>query len=477
MARLSSRGIGAGAAAEQEARRARLRLNLRWLLKLRWAAVVGQLVTIAGVAVFVGVGLPLFWLLGFISLTAITNGLLQRRYRGVVRDSGEEGEILPDERLLAVVMAGDVLTFTALLHVSGGTSNPFSIFYLVHVVLAAIVLRPRFAWAVGFQSVLCFALLFIDHLPLPILEGPNASSGIRQWGLLVSFSGVALIIAWFVVRITEDLAVRETDLLQARQEKARHDRIEALVTLAAGAAHELSTPLATIAIAASELQHDLERRHEAGGGLREALEDLDLIKSQLKRCREILEQMSADSGEVSGEHLLSTELGQLLQWVIEALPHQDRIRLRCAGGVARRSMVLPRRALTRALRAFVKNALDASESHQLVTVTLSGDEEGFDLEVVDEGQGMSEDVLARVFDPFYTTKSAGRGMGLGLYLSRSVIERLGGSIEIESEPGRGTTVQVRIPYSGPEHDAAVEVYAAVTDPAAVVRAMETRRHE
>ena len=103
MARLSSRGIGAGAVAEQEARRARLRLNLRWLLKLRWAAVVGQLVTIAGVAVFVGVGLPLFWLLGFISLTAITNGLLQRRYRGVVRDSGEEGEILPDERLLAVV--------------------------------------------------------------------------------------------------------------------------------------------------------------------------------------------------------------------------------------------------------------------------------------------------------------------------------------------------------------------------------------
>ena len=428
-----------------DARTARVRINFRWLIKLRWAAVLGQLITVLSVAGFFGYQLPWAGLLSIIAVTAASNAVLHYRFREELSSRSGKPWVGPGDSFLAILLAIDVLLLSALLYAAGGSSNPFSIFYLVHIVLAGIVLRPWLALAVGFESVLCFAALFAKHIPLAVLEGADKFTNIHNWGILVSFAAVALIIAWFVVRITEELVTREDDLWRARQDKVRHDRLEALITLAAGAAHELSTPLSTIAVAAKEIQRELELRLAENDSLVDAVEDTHLISRQLERCRDILEQMSEDSGQISGEHMKSIELGQLLQWAIDPLPHRERVRIQCDEEIAALSLVLPRRALARALRGLVKNAIDATSDGQEVQITLGQQGDFVVLSVEDSGEGMNEDVLSRVYEPFYTTKSAGRGMGLGLYLTRSVLERLDGSITIDSEVGRGTHVIVSLP--------------------------------
>jgi two-component system sensor histidine kinase RegB len=219
---------------------------------------------------------------------------------------------------------------------------------------------------------------------------------------------------------------------------ARNDRLASLVTLAAGAAHEIATPLSTIAVTAKEMEH------EAGLRLRDSRmeEDARLIRAQVDRCRLILERMGAQGADPFGETPQRTDLYQLLQQVKERFP-EDEKRIEIQGdGHSALTCVIPVRAAIESLSALVKNALDASSDK-------AGGRRGERLPVVHvrvvEPVEEVAEVLERVAEPFFTTKAPGKGMGLGAFLAHLFAQTLGGQLSFESEPGRGCTVTLELP--------------------------------
>jgi two-component system sensor histidine kinase RegB len=348
-------------------------------------------------------------------------------------------------------MVLDVVLLTGLICVTGGPTNPFSIFYLVNVVLAAVVLRPVWGWRLGALATACYAAFFLGHRRLPALEigeTSTAEQAARAWalhksGMFVAFATATIIVVYFFTRLTREIKRLEDELLEARARKARSERIEALGTLAAGAAHELSSPLSTIAVVARELERELQ----VPGELEHAATDARLIRSEVARCRAILDQMSAEAGESAGESPQSLTVEDLVDSVLENVGEADRarVRVRIGAELAAVRLLQPRRALAQALRGLIQNALDASGPGQEVRLVATRAASGVSVEVQDDGAGMDPSTLQRAGDPFFTTKEPGRGMGLGLFLARSVAERLGGSLAIDSQRGRGTTVRVVLP--------------------------------
>ncbi len=407
-------------------------INLSWLLRLRWGAVVGQVALILVASVGLDMELPLVPLFTTVGMAAASNaalGLWARRPRAV------------SEWMLWAVMVLDVVLLTVLLDLSGGPFNPFSTLYLVHIALAAVVLRALWTWALVALASICFGALFVRHLWMPG-EGREAGHHhihdvrLHLEGMWVAFGLAAGFIVYFVQRVSRALSEREAELVAARAEKARSEKLAALATLAAGAAHELSTPLSTIAVVAREL----ERRAELSP---EGREDAQLIRQQVARCHDILAQMAADAGASRGEALVSVAPSALLESALEGLQGRERVRVEAPLG--EEAMAVPARALTHVIRGVVKNALQASPEQAPVRLVLGREATDWRLCVEDAGAGMAAEVLARAGEPFFTTKSPGEGMGLGLFLARAVLEQLGGRLELRSSPGQGTRVELRWP--------------------------------
>jgi two-component system sensor histidine kinase RegB len=416
------------------------------LIKLRWAAVFGQVATIA--AVEFGLGVELAWgpLLALVAATALTNLALQaavfwRQQDSAARESG------PWQVVVGGVMLLDLLLLTGLLYFSGGPANPFFVFYLVNLSLAAVVLPANWTWTLTAVAIACFAALFLDYRPVGVLDVPPAmapagqtgSLSIPQQGLLAAFSACAGVVVYFMTRLTHELRLREAALRKAEALRARSEKLEALGTLAAGAAHELATPLSTIAVVAKELEADARRLDDAS-----LSEDVRLIRSEVNRCRKILDHLSADAGHSAGEALVRITVDELLDLALEDLPAAERVAIAADDAARQVTLLVPRYAAAQALRGLVKNALDA-DGKTPVELRVARQDGVLRLLVRDSGPGMSREVLARAGEPFFTTKQPGRGMGLGIFLARSVVERLGGRMELDSTPGKGTTVEVKLP--------------------------------
>jgi two-component system sensor histidine kinase RegB len=412
-----------------------LTVTLRWLVRLRWVAAVGQLAMALLAVVGLHLALPLGGVLGLVAATAISNGALAWRLR--------RGRA-PSEPGVAGILLVDVALLTALLALTGGPNNPFSALYLVHVTLAAVVLGPRWAWPlVAFAMAGYGALFFVPGAPGPHDHHLHGGYPYHLQGMWVAFAVAACVITYFVTRIGTELRAREAELATLRDRAARTDKLAALSTLAAGAAHELGTPLSTIALVARELEHTLERE-AAAAAMRD---DARLIRTEVERCRGILQQLSADAGESMGEApvpVTADDLSRRLQTSLSA-SEAARVQVEVEPGTV--PLRLPQTALTQALRSLVRNALEAGPG--AVRVRLAPAERALRLQVEDQAGGMPPEVLARAGEPFFTTKPPGRGMGLGIFLARAVAERLGGSLTLRSSPGLGTTATLELPGAPP----------------------------
>jgi two-component system sensor histidine kinase RegB len=412
--------------------------NLAWLVRLRWMATLSQAVAVLVVRGLGGIELPAPWLLGVVLFTALTNLALWLWLR--------RGPHI-EEWVLAAVMALDFILLTALLYLSGGPSNPFTVLYLVHIALAAVVLKPGYAWALSLMSTACFGALFLlpaygtadtamamhhHHHPGMTMPGGDAPMSLHLRGMWVAFFIAATVIAYFVTRVTRDLAQQRAEAALARTRALRSERLAALATLAAGAAHELATPLCTIAVVAKELEREL--------GDQTSVADARLIREEVDRCKHILAQMATDAGESAGEAFICTDAQTLINLALEEVVERTRVHVSIE---TQCSLHVPLRAWARALRGLVRNALQASESE--VEVSVRGAQNQLEIVIRDRGTGMTPEVLARVGEPFFTTKETGRGMGLGVFLARALAERLGGSLELSSQPNQGTTVRVLLP--------------------------------
>jgi two-component system sensor histidine kinase RegB len=412
--------------------------NMAWLVRLRWMAAISQLLAVGVVSRWVDASLATGTLLWVVAVTMLTNIGLSLWLRSTPRI---------EEWMLAAVMGLDFLLLTALLYFSGGPSNPFTVLYLVHIALAAVVLEAGYAWALSLLSTACFGALFLlppasssqahdmamhHHVHATMGAHGDAPMSLHLRGMWVAFFVAATVIVYFVTRVTRDLQRQRAEAAQAKSRALRSERLAALATLAAGAAHELATPLGTIAVVAKELERDL-------AGL-DTSADARLIREEVDRCKEILSQMASDAGESAGEAFAPTHLHALVELALEAVSERERVGV----SIERDAEVhVPPRAFARALRGLVRNALQASD--QSVQLQVNANPERVEIKIVDRGSGMSEELLARVGEPFFTTKEPGRGMGLGVFLARALAERLGGSLELTSALKQGTTVRVVLP--------------------------------
>jgi two-component system sensor histidine kinase RegB len=408
------------------------RINFGWLLRLRWAMCAGQLVALGGVQLGLRLDLPLGPLLSIVAVEVVLNLagiILQRRYE-------------PQEWWLVALMASDIVLFTGLLFFTGGPANPFSFLYLVQIALAAITVRAAWSWALTGLALLGSAALFLfdNHLPSGITHAAYMAFHLR--GMWVAFGVAAGFIVYFLFRVRKALEKRDAELVESRQATARQARLASLITLAAGAAHELSTPLATIAVAVKEL----ERNHMDSKDP-DLVSDVRLIREQVDRCRHILKQMASHAGQTIGEKWEPLAAPDLLDAAFSGLSQNVQVRSEIAPTIRSLRLRLPQGALAQALRALVKNAQEASPAHRDVCVRVDATAEALLFAIEDQGSGIAEADLDRVGEPFFTTKPTGGGMGLGVFLARAVAERLGGGLTFESQIGRGTVARLSISLS------------------------------
>ncbi len=432
---------------------ARYQRNAAWLIQLRWVAVIGQIVTTAAVWLL-GIEIPMAkTVLGLILLTAISNVLLTVLFQKWKARS--DSDSYPWNLMLGLILIVDLLSLTGLLYVTGGPNNPFFLFFFVNLSLCALLLDRNWTLAINALTVLCFAGLLIQHQSLPPLDlgFESLESGgqltMQHLGSLVAFSTCSGVIVYFMTRLTGELAEQQAAVREAEAVQARSEKIEALGTLAAGAAHELATPLSTIAVVAKEVEQAVDEQSVEFPEFVDIVEDVQLIRNQLARCRAILDRMAGHAGETIGESIKPYSIKQLSDATVDGLAQSSRVQVSLPSDSDQQTILAPLDGLTQALRCLIQNAIDADPSGQPVLVNIfreplaSGDV--WKWEIRDRGIGMSAKQLERVSEPFFTTKPPGKGMGLGVFLAQNVLTRLDGSLHFESTPGQGTCVTICLP--------------------------------
>ena len=390
-----------------------------WLLHLRSAAVIGQLLTILVAGILTDFALPYTPLLLLVALTAVTNlgyGIwlffVRPKYR--LAETIDIAE-LPDDvhpldasrnlhTIALALMLLDLITLTAMLYFSGGAGNPFSFFYFVNLAVGGVMIRPRAAWSLTLTAIAGYTLLLQYYVPLEGISGFNSGGfELHTLGLMFAFGTCSSVVTYFVTRTAGELRRRERELLRAQATQAASRRLEGLTTLAAGAAHELATPLSTIDIIVRELSRHLEGCEKPPS----VDTDLTLIDEQLEMCRQILARMRSAAGDSMAQRWDQTTVGELIDVTLDGIRDPHRVDVP-EGNEEVESQVLwvPQEALAQAVRNLIHNGLDASgdSGHVRLEPRLDGDL--LLLSVIDSGQGMTDEVLGRASDPFFHDQGA-----------------------------------------------------------------------
>ena len=419
-----------------------------WLLHLRTFAVVGQLLTILAAGILTSVQLPYFPLLLLVGFTAITNlvyGLWLRQILG--RDDVDANQIDGEPTVaysvsLALMML-DLVTLTAMLYFSGGAENPFSFFYFVNLAVGGVMIRPRSAWWLTALAIAGYAFLLHYYVPIKgFAPRSPQEANLQIVGQMLAFATCASVVTYYVTQTAGELQQRELQLRQNQAEQAASQRLEGLTTLAAGAAHELATPLSTIDVIVRELSRHLDDVQKPES----VDDDLKLIDDELARCKQILQRMRAAAGDSMAQRWDRTTVGDLIDTILDGIRDPHRVDVQDGPeAVESQTLWLPQEAVAQAIRNLIHNGLDASGPNGRVRVEARLIADRIQILVTDSGEGMTGEVLDRAGDPFFTTKEPGRGIGLGLFLTRNVVSQLGGEIDFQSQPGKGTRALVRLP--------------------------------
>jgi two-component system sensor histidine kinase RegB len=415
-------------------------ITLGWLLRLRWVGVAAQITAIWVAGVVLELELPWGPLLAVIGLTALSNVLLQL----FAKPFWKLGE-----GTLTAVIAGDVLLLTTLIYFTGGASNPFTSFYLVLVALAAMSLSPKGLSAIVVLATAAYFFVYSNGIPL---RGPGGigeigcpAYSLHLQGMAVAFFLTALCVAYFVRRMLRSLQTREAALAAAEARAARADQFSALAALAAGVAHELGSPLGTIAVASHELEVTLAKQAATG-----PLEDATLIRQEVERCRRILDRLDQRStaGTGAASEVCTTTL--LIEEVKTALPAAMLARLVVHDLAPHATLNLPVQPVVQALVIFIQNACEADTTGKPVELEISLAADQLLLAVHDRGPGMSAAAAKHAGEPFFTTKPPRQGMGLGLFLVRTLATQLGGEMQHLARDGGGTIAALQLPAVHPD---------------------------
>lgn len=400
------------------------RLRLNTLIRLRWLAVVGQSAAVIAVAYWLGFPLPVGLCFALIACSAWLNLLLTFRYPATHRL--EPGEALG-------ILLFDTLQLAGLLFMTGGMTNPFAVLMTVPVVVSATSLPLRLTMGLGIVAIAAASLLVFFHLPLPWHPGTELTIPfIYKAGLWIAVVSTIVFTAVYAWRVAEEARQLANALTATELVLQREQHLSALDGLAAAAAHELGTPLATIALVAREMERGL-------GADSKYHEDVTLLRSQSERCREILQRLTSLSS-TGEEHLSRMPLSSLIEEVIA--PHRDfgiAIRLEKAEQTGPEPVGRRNAGVMYGLGNLVENAVDFAREE--VTIRWGWDETSVKLQVIDDGPGFQAEILDRIGEPYMTTRpggsESGGGLGLGLFIAKTLLERSGAAVDFRNAGGQG----------------------------------------
>ena len=334
-----------------------------------------------------------------------------------------------------VQLVGDIIALTVLIGLTGGAANPFTVLFVVPITLATQV-SPRWTWGVAIASVVAFGVLLEVAPAATMNHMPHESMGDHLRGMWLSLGLAGALITFFVHRIALGIAAQRDELARLRDAARRDRELARIGTLAAGAAHELGTPLATLTVLAGELEYmSTDEKQEA----------IVVMRAELARCKHIIGSMA--SSELRAEAL---SLHDVEAWRLEELADELDERIPCQWEKGRSIDFVPKKIVVGAVKELVANALAASSKIDEIHIEGSRDEDGIRLQITDKGGGMTEEVLAAATDPFFTTQSKPDNMGLGLFLVSSQLRSCGGELSIQSTVGKGTTMQIYVPETEDE---------------------------
>jgi len=411
-----------------------------------WRLFLLRIVTILGAALGIAIGRsvyslalplrPLLLTLGLLALLNLLTWVRLRTHHGVGNN----------EIFLQLLL--DIAGVTSLFFFTGGATNPFIWFYLLPLIIAATILPRGYTWFMAGLSVACYSALFFYNVPLPD-GGMHHGGGMQRdggfqmhvFGMWLGFVFSAGFVAVIIVGLAHSLRERDRKLAEAREQALQNERLVALGTLAAGAAHELGTPLGTMAILAAELEQEY-----SAPGQEDLHRKLGILRKQVSRCKEALSVISASAGAGRAESGHRMSVGKYLDAVVaewhELYPHA-RLSMQVAGN-APEATIVAERTLTQTLLNVLNNAADASPD--AVTLAADWSDSELTLTIADRGPGLREDIHEQLGKQPVTTKP--EGLGVGLYLAHATIRRLGGDLGVSNREQGGTTVRITMPLLG-----------------------------
>ena len=408
--------------------------NFKQLIQLRWIAVVGQIVTIGVASLGLGIALPV-WQLVAVVMAQILFNFASLAHWHITR------EITQAELFCALLV--DVGALTLLLYFTGGAANPFVFLYLLQVALGAVLLKPRYTWAMVVITALCFVgLAWLCHpLSLPLDHDKGLFSHYTQ-GMLICFVLIAVLLVVFITRIGRNLRRRDARLAHLRQRAAEEEHIVRMGLLASGAAHELGTPLSTMAVILGDWARLPTFTSEP-----ELLAEVNEMEAQVLRCKAIVSGILMSAGEARGESSLQTTIGAFMDGLVE----EWRASRPTSSFVYNNRLVqdLPMvsdSTLKQMLTNLLDNAQEASPSHVSLEVDQDMAAETLIFTVKDNGPGFAPRILAQLGKPYQSTKNR-PGRGLGLFLVFNVARTLGGSVTARNRLGGGAVVTITLPLS------------------------------
>ena len=403
--------------------------NLQRLFLLRNIVIAAQCVTFALAHWALEMDLPWSQMVAVTVLLAILNLATWIRLRRNLPVSSIE---------FFAQLLMDVLALSALLYFSGGSTNPFISLYLLPLTIAAAALPWAYTWVMAAVTISCYTLLLFYYVPLPHdHEEHNSEFNLHVSGMWLAFVLSTMLIAWFVVKMGISIRERDKDLALAREQALRNEQIIALGTLAAGAAHELGTPLATMAIVAGELQGEYPDDSEFQN-------NVVILRDQITHCKHTLTQMLADAGQARAEDGSGQAVDYFLKQVLDKwqlMRPAVKFTYQCSG-VDPVPQILNTQLLSQSILNLLNNAADASLKH--IEIKATWDFEQLHLEILDYGEGLSREAIQRAGQAFFTTKAPGKGFGIGLFLANANIERCGGSVRLTNREG-GACTEVTLP--------------------------------
>jgi two-component system sensor histidine kinase RegB len=395
------------------------RLNMQRLIMLR--GVVMACLSLVILALYqASIPLPYAPLISAIAALGLLSLIAWSRLRETAQTS---------QRELVMQLLGDIAALSLLFYFSGGYSNPFIWMYLLPITVAAVALRAAYAWLIASLSIASYTLLMFYHVPLSHLHmhmRGDDKLDIHLVGMWIGFVVSSVIVAIFIARIGQNLRDYDNKIAEVREKALESERMLALGTLATSAAHELGTPLATMAVISKELTQEYANQPEL-------LAQLGVLQKQVSRCKEILSSITRSAGQARADAMQGLPLRNFLQDAIQrwrdTRPATELV-VNMPSNTFNPNIVIDR-TLTQAIQNMLDNAAD--ESPERVLFNAEWNDKILAIQIRDFGKGLSAE-----------TKNE-QGMGLGVYLTQTTLARYGGELSLNNHAEGGVMTIVSLP--------------------------------